>query len=308
MSDFSETHALKSRTEPSKRSGGTGPCCAVCAVVFACLWILTVVAGLTVYFFYLAPEKELQRTEHNKQKENVTWLLTELMSRLDEKEYVKQLAQNSLSRQLYSRVISVYSASLGVEGKVPKPVWDWIQEAAADITLDPETANPWLSLSKDKKRISMGKSYQTLSASPKRFAILVCVLGREGFTSGRHYWEVEVGEKTAWDIGVAKESIERKNNSLISPNRGYWSIQLRKNNVYKALSSPSTVLPLSLKLQKVGVYVDYEDGLVSFFNVKERCHLYTFTANFNERLYPYFSPSTLDNGQNSAPLIISPVS
>ncbi|XP_066577181.1 uncharacterized protein LOC136767313 [Amia ocellicauda] len=149
---------------------------------------------------------------------------------------------------------------------------------AVDVTLDPNTAAPKLILSEDGKQVRHGDKRQVLPDNPERFDLSPCVLGKEGFSSGRHYWEVEVGEKTDWDLGVARESISRKGQITLSPEDGYWTVWLRIGNEYEALDDPSVLLPLSLKPRTVGVFVDYEGGQVSFYNVEARSHIYTFTV------------------------------
>ncbi|XP_015201514.2 zinc-binding protein A33-like [Lepisosteus oculatus] len=200
------------------------------------------------------------------------------------------------------RVFSEYSRK---EGVAPISVWNWILEASVDVTLDPNSAHPSLILSADGKQVRLGDQRQTLPDSPQRFDPVVSVLGREGFSSGRHYWEVEVGEKTKWTLGIARESINRKGDIDLGPENGYWTMWFR-NNQYKALEDTSVLLSLSTKLKKVGIYLNYEEGQVSFYNVETRNHIYTFNDTFTEKLYPYFNPNTNDDGKNSAPLIISP--
>ncbi|XP_069044375.1 zinc-binding protein A33-like [Lepisosteus oculatus] len=180
--------------------------------------------------------------------------------------------------------------------------------STADVTLDPNTAHPKLILSEDGKQVRQGNTRQDLPDNPERFDCCVNVLGKDGITSGRHYWEVEVGEKTVWDLGVTRESSSRKGKNILSPQYGYWTVILRNGNEYQACDDSSVLLPLSQKPQKVGVYVDYEGGQVSFYNVDNRSHIYTFTASFTEKLFPYFSPGPHQGGANSAPLIICPVS
>ncbi|KAI4903259.1 hypothetical protein NFI96_032699, partial [Prochilodus magdalenae] len=177
-----------------------------------------------------------------------------------------------------------------------------------DVTLDPDTANPYLVLSDDGKQVSDGDKRQDLPDNPERFNRCVNVLGKEGFSSGRFYYEVQVRGKTKWTLGVTSESSNRKGKITLSPKNGYWTVCLRNETEYKALDSPRVSLSLKHTPQKVGVFVDYGEGLVSFYNVEVRSHIYSFTGqSFTERLYPYFSPCTNDGGINSAPLIISPV-
>ncbi|MGH0158509.1 UNVERIFIED_CONTAM: hypothetical protein FKN15_035575 [Acipenser sinensis] len=176
------------------------------------------------------------------------------------------------------------------------PVIEFIMKALleksllVDVTLDPYTAHPSLILSEDEKQVRLGGTRQTLPDNPQRFDPVVNVLGRQGFTSGRHYWQVDVGEKTKWELGVARESINRKGKITRSLKNGLWIMWLRDGE-YTALASPSITLPLSVKPRKVGMYLDYEEGQLSFYNVETRSHIYTFTDTFTEKLYPYFNPS-----------------
>ncbi|XP_056132032.1 zinc finger protein RFP-like [Lampris incognitus] len=183
-----------------------------------------------------------------------------------------------------------------------------VQQYEVDVILDPDTANPYLVLSGDGKQVYSGDIKNNLPDKPERFSCYAFVLGKQGFSSGRFYFEVLVKENTEWDLGVARESVNRKGKITLSPKKGFWTIWLRKGNEYKALASPGVILSLKEKLQKVGVFVDYEEGLVSFYDVEVGAHIYSFTGcTFTERLYPYFSPCNNDGGKNSAPLIISPV-
>ncbi|XP_060771618.1 zinc-binding protein A33-like isoform X1 [Neoarius graeffei] len=183
-----------------------------------------------------------------------------------------------------------------------------IQQYAVDVTLDPDTAHPKLILSDDGKQVKHGDKRQNLPDNPERFNSCPCVLGKEGFSSGRFYYEVQVRGKTKWDLGIARESINRKGQITPSPKDGYWCVWLRDETEYKALDSPRVSLSLKQAPQKVGVFVDYEEGLISFYDVDTKSHIYSFIGqNFTEKLYPYFSPGLNDEGKNSAPLIICPV-
>ncbi|KAL0189512.1 hypothetical protein M9458_016611, partial [Cirrhinus mrigala] len=177
-----------------------------------------------------------------------------------------------------------------------------------DVTLDPDTAHPYLILSDDGKQVRHGDTEHELLDNPERFDNCVCVLGKEGFSSGKFYFEVLVKGKTEWDLGVARESINRKGLISARPQYGFWTVALWNENDFRAHADPSVSLSLRVKPQKVGVFVDYEEGLVSFYDVESRSHIYSFTGqSFNEKLYPLFSPCRNDEGKNSAPLIISPV-
>ncbi|XP_065271849.1 butyrophilin subfamily 1 member A1-like isoform X4 [Emys orbicularis] len=184
--------------------------------------------------------------------------------------------------------------------------WRCAQIYTVDVTLDPDTANPWLVLSEDRKCVRLGVKYQDLPNNPKRFDKYAIVLGTEGFAGGRRYWEVEVGDKTAWNLGVCRESVSRKGEVTLSPKDGCWVVWLRDGE-YKAGTSPLTPLPVSVRPSRVGIFLDYEAGEVSFYNVTDRSHLFTFTDTFSGTLHPYFYPGRNAGSENVAPLIICPV-
>ncbi|KAG7232271.1 hypothetical protein INR49_009254, partial [Caranx melampygus] len=104
--------------------------------------------------------------------------------------------------------------------------------------------------------------------------------------------------KTDWDVGVARESIDRKRDITLSSQDGYWTIWLRNGNEYEALDGPPVPLSLRSGLEKVGVFVDYEEGLVSFYDVDAAALIYSFTGCcFTDKLHPYFSPCVNDGGK-----------
>jgi len=177
-----------------------------------------------------------------------------------------------------------------------------------DVTLDPDTAHKSLILSDDGKQVRRGEKKQNVPDNPARFNKCGNVLGKQGFSSGRFYFDVQVKGKTDWDLGVAKESINRKGKITLSPQNGYWTVRLRNGNQYSACAGTSVSLSLKVKPQKVGVFVDYEEGLVSFYDVESSSHIYSFTDQwFTEVLYPFLNPCTNIKSTYSAPMIISPV-
>uniref|UniRef100_A0A3B1JVL5 B30.2/SPRY domain-containing protein n=1 Tax=Astyanax mexicanus TaxID=7994 RepID=A0A3B1JVL5_ASTMX len=178
-----------------------------------------------------------------------------------------------------------------------------------DVTLDPDTAHPNLILSDDRKQVRYGDKKQKCPDKPERFDKYIDVLGNEEFSSGRFYYEVQVRGKTEWSLGVVKESVDRKGEIILAPQNGFWTLIMRNGNKYTACAEHPVPHPLRGKPQKVGVFVDYEKGLVSFYDVEARSLIYSYKGqSFTEKLYPFFSPGLNDDGKNSAPLIITPVS
>ncbi|XP_078287801.1 zinc-binding protein A33-like [Rhinoraja longicauda] len=161
-------------------------------------------------------------------------------------------------------------------------------ESHVSVTLDVETAHAQLEVSEDRKRVRLTGTRRSLPDTGKRFTDLLCVLGSEGFTSGRHYWEVEVAGSERWGLGVAAESVDRKGDDILTPETGVWSIW-RVGDRFEALTSPPSRLPARPIPGRVGVYLSYESGTVSFYDAATKSHLHTFTGNkFTEKLYPFF--------------------
>ncbi|XP_034542276.1 E3 ubiquitin-protein ligase TRIM21-like [Notolabrus celidotus] len=181
-----------------------------------------------------------------------------------------------------------------------------VQKDGVNVVLSPDSAHPELVLSADGKQVKHVDVKKNLPDNRARFDACPCVLSKQSLSSGRSYFEVQVKGKTGWDVGVARESINRKGKILLTPQKGFWTICLRNKNEYKALAGPPVRLSLQSGPEKVGVFVDYEKGLVSFYDAVTAALIYSFTGcSFTEKLYPYFSPDLNQDGHNSAPLIIS---
>ncbi|XP_061108803.1 E3 ubiquitin-protein ligase TRIM39 [Conger conger] len=180
-----------------------------------------------------------------------------------------------------------------------------IQKYAVGVTLDSATANPWLQLSESGKQLRHGGVWQGLVDGPERFDTVVIALGREGFARGRHYWEVQVGLKDDWYLGVAKASVKRKGRIAVSTGQGYWALAMKGGREYRASCTPPAPLSLPHRPRQVGIYLDYEEGQVSFYDVEARSHLYTFMDSFSETLRPFFYLYCCDKSSDC--LTITPV-
>lgn len=156
------------------------------------------------------------------------------------------------------------------------------------MTLDPDTANPELVLSEDRRSVRRGDLRQALPDSPERFDPGPCVLGREPLTSGRHYWEVEVGERASWALGVCREDANRKEKGELFAGNGFW-ILVFLGSYYN--SSERAFAPLRDPPQRVGIFLDYEAGHLSFYSASDGSLLYAFPETpFSGTLRALFSP------------------
>lgn len=169
------------------------------------------------------------------------------------------------------------------------------------MVLDPDTAHPELFLAENCRSVRRGPSRQSLPDNPERFDCRPCVLGGESFSSGKHYWEVEVENVMVWSVGVCRDSVERKGEALLIPENGFWTLEMFGSK-YRVLSSPAKILPLKERLQRVGVFLDYEAGDITFYNMRDRSHLYTCPRSlFSGPLRPFFRL-----GSDDSPIFICP--
>uniref|UniRef100_A0A3B4BLV5 Uncharacterized protein n=1 Tax=Periophthalmus magnuspinnatus TaxID=409849 RepID=A0A3B4BLV5_9GOBI len=182
-----------------------------------------------------------------------------------------------------------------------------LKKFAVDVSFDPETAQASLIVSEDGKEVSWSERRRNVPNNPARFNRIFNVLAKEGFSNGKFYYEVQVKDKTQWDIGVANESINRNGDARFSPRNGFWTIWLR-NEQFVANTSPPVSVKVRNNFEKIGVFVDYDKGRVSFYDANARVLIYTFdNCNFTERIFPFFGPCGSDGGKNKAPLVIVPV-
>ncbi|XP_012790371.2 E3 ubiquitin-protein ligase TRIM68 [Sorex araneus] len=194
---------------------------------------------------------------------------------------------------------------LKTECRVPG-LRELLRSYAADVRLDPDTAYSRLVVSEDRKRVHYGDSQQDLPDNPERFYRYNIVLGSQRISSGRHYWEVEVGDRTEWGLGVCTEDVDRKEVVYLSPRYGFWVIRLRKGDEYRAGTEEYSLLSLAVPPHRVGVFLDYEAHDISFYNVTDNgSHIFTFPhCPFPGHLLPYFSPCYSIGVNNTGPLAI----
>ncbi|XP_042305874.1 zinc-binding protein A33-like isoform X2 [Sceloporus undulatus] len=179
-----------------------------------------------------------------------------------------------------------------------------VSPAPAPLVFDPETAHPNLILSKDLTAVTERETPQHVSRSPKRFLQSVNILGKASFESGRHYWEVWVGNKTKWDLGVAAHSVDRTARVRLCPENGYWAIRLREDTEYWAAATPWVRLRPRHSLKKVGILLDCSTNKVAFYNAEDMSFLFAFHQAQAHKFYPFFSTCFSDGKKNQAPMRI----
>ncbi|XP_067442433.1 E3 ubiquitin-protein ligase TRIM35-like [Thunnus thynnus] len=174
-------------------------------------------------------------------------------------------------------------------GNLTYEIWDKMEEVVSytPVILDPNTAHPELILSEDLTSVRRGER-QKLPENPERIKNFPIVLGSEGFDSGTHSWDVEVGDSAGWVVGVETEF-------------GVW-VTVFYDGEFKALSGSDevTVLQVEKKLQKIRVHLDYNRGKLSFSDLDTEAHIHTFTETFTGKLFPCIS------NEDELPIKISP--
>jgi len=168
------------------------------------------------------------------------------------------------------------------------------------VVLDPNTASPWLELTPDLTGMKESQQLQAFPDNPERFDPCVFLLGSEGFSQGKHRWDVVVGDNPKWMVGVCAESLTRKKKFTVSPKRGVWSLTLSKGEL-SALSVEPTKILVKTRVEKVRVKLDMDKGEVSFWDGGSLAHLCTFNHKFSEKMFPLFGP-----GLHSTPMVLVP--
>uniref|UniRef100_A0A087YRY1 B30.2/SPRY domain-containing protein n=1 Tax=Poecilia formosa TaxID=48698 RepID=A0A087YRY1_POEFO len=164
------------------------------------------------------------------------------------------------------------------------------------VILDPNTANGWIHLSDDLTSLRRGDTDQQLPDNPERNTKYWNVFGSEGFKSGKHSWNVEVGDYPRWTAGLAKESVDRKGERHASPENGIWCL-LHHDGKYT--NGVGETLKLKKSLQRIRVQLDYDMGTVSFYDSEDMTLIYTHRDTFTEKLFPYFNVSPAGDAKTS---------
>ncbi|XP_039906815.1 nuclear factor 7, brain-like isoform X1 [Simochromis diagramma] len=195
-------------------------------------------------------------------------------------------AQSSVSDpQLVSGALIDVAKHLG---NLSFRVWEKMKEKVhfSPVILDPNTANCWLYLSDDLTSVRHGDTKQQLPDNPERNTKYATVFGSEGFSSGKHSWEVEVGDHPEWIVGLGKESVDRKGERFVSPKCGIWCL---KHHSGEYNNGDGQTVKVKKSLQRIRVQLDYDSGEVSFYDPEDMTQICTHRDTFTEKLFPYFN-------------------
>lgn len=168
------------------------------------------------------------------------------------------------------------------------------------VVFDPNTASPWLAMNANLTTVKESSELLTTPDNPERFDPCVFVLGNKGYTSGKHRWDVIVGDIPKWVLGVCSESVARKKKFTVSTTRGVWCISLSKG-VYAAMTPERTDLAVQRRPEKIRIKLNMDTGEVSFWDAETAKHLVTLSHKFEGKMFPIFGP-----GLHSTPMTLAP--
>ncbi|XP_059502370.1 E3 ubiquitin-protein ligase TRIM21-like isoform X3 [Stegostoma tigrinum] len=260
--------------------------------------------------------KELKKIHDKIKKDMIKIPLTlrdieEVMSWKTRLEAFEDL-QRSIGREmpaengrLKSLVRSVEELHQAVKKLLPR-MWQY----SSNITFDENTAHKNLTLSSDFRSVQYNPIPTSVQSNSARFECSFNVLANESFSSGKHYWEVKVKNKDGWNIGVAYSSIARKGKgkeTILGKNKYSWSIQMVDKEYYALHADESILLDLNSRdhnCERLGIFVDYEEGRLSFYNINRGTHIHSFKTKFRKPIFPAFNPVSVENSKNYEPLVL----
>ncbi|XP_045148210.1 butyrophilin subfamily 1 member A1-like [Echinops telfairi] len=179
---------------------------------------------------------------------------------------------------------------------------DWRKEyfKAVAVSLDPDSAHPNLKISENRRHVSWTENIPQ-DCDPQayqrqgEYETIHSVLGQDRFAIGRHFWEVEVNMERGsisefrWSLGVCSETVNRKGWFVEEPEKNFWVVACVEGEI-KALTCPPVSLSLRKHPRRIGLFLDLDAGDVSFYNMNDGSHIYSFTGiTFCGAICPYFS-------------------
>uniref|UniRef100_UPI00358EBBF7 zinc-binding protein A33-like n=1 Tax=Myxine glutinosa TaxID=7769 RepID=UPI00358EBBF7 len=156
------------------------------------------------------------------------------------------------------------------------------------LSLDPNSAHPQILISPDFRKAMRTVTKQPYPAHLGRFKMQVQVMAKEEFFSGCHYWEVDMTSAHHSRVGLACNDITRKSaghRSRLGGNKMSWCIMKCKDEYTMWHSRHKVKIP-QMNIERLGLYLDYEAGTLSFYG--DSHHLHTYRTNFTSPLKPTF--------------------
>ncbi|XP_034040077.1 probable E3 ubiquitin-protein ligase TRIML1 [Thalassophryne amazonica] len=183
-----------------------------------------------------------------------------------------------------------------------------INSYSSEVCLDPDTAHPKLIISSERDSATYTDIWQELADLPGRFDTTLNVISLQGFNFGRHYWEVNVTEKTYWELGVTYPTIPRKGTGeecWLGRGIESWCVEFFDGEYTAWHGGVAHQLPVAKHLCQIGILCSFPAGLVTFIEANSTMPLFSFCAGtFSECLHLALCPGHGHNGANTNPIVI----
>ncbi|XP_072115509.1 butyrophilin subfamily 1 member A1-like [Mobula birostris] len=248
------------------------------------LFLLLAVVGVFFVFW------RRKRQQGRKMKE--LWLrptyeeYTDLQNKLEQEKIRAQQEKNDLLEQMEKQKLAAKSE---YDALLHTIEWEKMLRCAVTVRLDPETANGNLEVFEDGTAVRDAGGWRNVTENDRRFDRYPFLLGTQAFEAGKHYWEVSVVECPNWDLGVARNSVDRKGRVTLCPEEGYWCVSHCWDR-YEVKGLENKDLNLGDKVAIIGIFLNYDEGIVSFHDAVRKQKLHSFAATFVEPIYPFFCP------------------
>nr|XP_046224031.1 probable E3 ubiquitin-protein ligase TRIML1 [Oncorhynchus gorbuscha] len=183
-----------------------------------------------------------------------------------------------------------------------------IKSYSTEVSLDPETAHPKLVISLHGDSVTYTDTWQELPELPGRFDTTLNVISLQGFSSGRHYWEIDVAGKTYWELGLTYPTISRKGRAedcWLGRGSDSWAMEFFDGEYTAWHGGVPHQLPVTKHLSRIGVLCSFPAGLVSFLGADSMTPLFSFCVGaFKDCLHLALCPGHDHNGTNAKPILI----
>lgn len=160
------------------------------------------------------------------------------------------------------------------------------------MTLDPDTASSKLLVSEDCTSVEYVEAKLHVSDNPRR--LQEGVLASQGFSSGVHCWDVEVGDSNNWTLGVMGERVNRKKLCKMDPKNCFWCFR-NVDGKYKKGTKPVSDIDCNERPNIIRLQLDFDEGELRFTEPFRNRSLCTYTGGFPEKVFPYFYTGDLDS-------------
>ncbi|XP_018419090.1 PREDICTED: nuclear factor 7, brain-like [Nanorana parkeri] len=263
---------------------------------------------------------QLLKEEEEMRLANIRRVENEAKHELEEKllnlvHFVESLKETKTKDQVSMNGVRLRTLSLSVKEeldgceppvhlRLSKEITHIVKPVPVEIQFDPESAHPSLCLSPDLKQVRFEPCVQIKKLQKDCFEPGLYILGKPGFKSGRHYWEVDVGSKSSWIIGVVQESVERKGTWELNSANGYWVLRKQDHNVFYGIGESFVTLKLEKMPMRIGVCLDLFKSHLAFYDADTTELIFQISVNAGQRLFPFFCPGVPMSEEDWCPLTL----